>query len=92
MTTQEHLEWLHENEWSDSRIANWVSQKLNNLVSTGIFTSHETLGGDILPRTFFEGPSVRTISRWRREGTKPTSRLHAKLIFMLYKAEKGANE
>lgn len=49
MTTQEHLEWLHENEWSDSRIANWVSQKLNNLVSTGIFTSHETLGGDILP-------------------------------------------
>ena len=79
--TQKQLEWLHKNGWGDSKVAGWLTQKVNSFMKE-TDTSED----------FAEGPSVRTISRWRREGTKPTSQLHAKLIFMLYKTEKGANE
>ena len=79
--TQKQLEWLHKNGWGDSKVAGWLTQKVNSFMKE-TDTSED----------FVEGPSVRTISRWRRGETQPNNKLHTTLIDSLYKTEQGAGE
>ena len=76
MTIQEHLRALHVHGWGDSQIAAWLSMKINDRWDQGL-CSHR----------YLSGPTARSVARWRKGKTKPTSSLHAKLVQDLYEEE-----
>ncbi len=80
-STQEYLEWLHLNGWGDNRIAHWITLKINDFLAAGIEIKNPDWKGGA---GILIGPNARSIARWRKGESKPTSNLHSRLIAILY--------